>query len=159
MNNIIISQATLAIAILTTGVVYGTDMFYAVVMRKANALSRDNSIADQTGHTHLVADKRMAVIGITSVISTTLCVVLNFQHAYMAYLSGAALLMLLAHLGLYTIVAKPINKIMSDAAVNNIVPLNIRALQNRWDSVIVHRAVLLTVAMVLLIIATMVCTK
>ena len=160
MNNIIIiSEALLIVAILTTGIVYGTDLFYAIVMRKATALSKDNSIADLTGHTHLVADKRMAVIGITSVISTTICTILNFKHADTAYLSGAALLMLFVHLYLYTTIAKPINKTMSSAAINNIVPANIRALQNRWDSVITYRAILLTAAMFSLILAAIICNK
>jgi hypothetical protein len=37
------------------------------------------------------------------------------------------------------------------------VPVNIRALQNRWESVINYRAALLTAAMLLLAVAATVC--
>jgi hypothetical protein len=159
MNNIIINEALLIMAILATGIVYGTDMFYAIVIRKASALSKDSSIADLTGNTHLVADKRMPGIGITSVICTATFIILNFKHAYAAYLSGTALLMLLLHLSLYMAVAKPINKKMSAAAADKIIPANIRELQNRWDSVITYRAAFLTAAMFFLIITAINCDK
>jgi hypothetical protein len=131
-------------------------MFHAIVVRKATALSKDSSIADLIGHTHLIADKRMPVFGITGVVCTALCIILNYKNDYTAYLSGAALLMLLAHLYLYMTIAKPINKEMSDAAANNIIPANIRALQNRWESAINYRAAFLTAAMLLLAIAAIV---
>ena len=60
MNTILISRILLTIAILASGIIYGTDMFYAIVSRKATALSKDSSIADLVGHTHFVADKRHA---------------------------------------------------------------------------------------------------
>lgn len=159
MNTIIISQVLFVIANLTTGVIYGTDVFHAIVVRKATALSKDNSIADLIGHTHLIADKRMPVFGITGVLCTVLCIILNFKNVFTLCLSGTALLMLLSHLYLYMTIAKPINKEMSDAAADNIIPANIRALQNRWEGVINYRAVLLTVAMVLLAVAAIVCDK
>jgi hypothetical protein len=159
MNITIISQALLVIAILTAGVIYGTDMFHALVVRKAITLSKDGSIADLIGHTHLIADKRMPAIGIASVVSTALCFILNFKNAYTMCLLGAALLMLLAHLYLYMTIAKPVNKEMSDAAVSNIVPANIRALQSRWESVINYRAAFLTAAMLLITVAMIVSNK
>jgi hypothetical protein len=159
MNITIISQALLVIAILTAGVIYGTDMFHALVVRKATALSKDGSIADLIGHTHLIADKRMPVIRITSVASTALCFILNFKNAYAICLLGAALLMLLSHLYLYMTIAKPVNKEMSDAAVSDIAPANIRALQSRWEGVINYRAAFLTAAMLLLTAAMIACGK
>jgi hypothetical protein len=157
MNIIIINHVLLVIAILTSGVIYGTDMFHALVVRKATALSKENSIIDLIGHTHLIADKRMPAIGITSVVCTAICILLNFRNVYTVSLLIAALLMLLFHLYLYMTIAKPINKQMSDAAVKNMVPDNIRALQNRWESVINYRAAFLTAAMLLLAIAAIVC--
>lgn len=159
MNIIIINHMLLIIAILTTGVIYGTDMFHALVVRKATALSKDNSIIDLIGHTHLIADKRIPPIGITSVVSTTICIILNFKNACTASLLAGALLMLLFHLYLYMTIAKPINKKMSDAAVKNISPDNIRTLQNRWESVINYRAAFLTAAMLLLVVAAILCDK
>jgi hypothetical protein len=159
MNTEIISQLLLIIAILSTGVVYGTDMFHALVVRKATALSKNSSIADLIGHTHLIADRRMPVIGITSVLATTLCILLNFKNVYTAGLLSAALLMLLLHLYLYMTIAKPVNNKMTDAAVKNVVPDTIRALQIRWESVINYRAAFLTAAMLLLTLAVMVNKK
>jgi len=153
MNTTIISHVLLTIAILATGVIYGTDMFHALVVRKATALSKDQSIADLIGHTHLIADQRMPAIGITSIICTVICIILNFKTTCTAGLLAGALVMLLFHLYLYMTIAKPVNKEMSDAAVKNIVPDNIRALQNRWESVINYRAAFLTAAMLLLIVA------
>jgi hypothetical protein len=159
MNIVVISQVLLVIANLAVGVIYGTDMFHAIVVRKATALSKDSSIADLIGHTHLIADKRMPGIGITGVACTALCIILNLKNAYTACLSGAAFLMLLSHLYLYMTIAKPVNKEMSDAAVNNTIPANIRALQSRWESAINYRAAFLMAAMLLLTVATIVCDK
>lgn len=157
MNVTIASQVFLIIAILTTGIIYGTDMFHALVVKKAASLSQDNSITDLIGRTHLIADKRMPVIGITSLATTVICLILNFENTFTAALLGAALFMLLSHLYLYITIAKPVNKEISDAAVKNITPGNIRALQIRWDSVICYRAGFLTAAMLLLAACAVFC--
>ncbi|MCF0059119.1 DUF1772 domain-containing protein [Dyadobacter sp. CY356] len=157
MNTAIISQILLTIAILSTGVIYGTDMFHAVVVRKATALSKDSSLIDLIGHTHLVADKRMPAFGITSIVTTLICAIINFVNVYTLGLLCAALFMLLSHLNIYMNVAKPVNQMMSEAAVKNSYPDNIRALQIRWESVINYRAAFLTAAMLLLILSVIIC--
>ncbi len=153
MITIFISRMLLTIAILAAGVIYGTDMFYAIVSRKAAALSKDSSIADLVGHTHFVADKRMPFFGITSLVCTALLTIISYRNGTASWYSGLALVMLLTHLALYLAVAKPINMKMSEAAVKDIIPENIRALQQRWDSIINYRAALLTMAMLALILA------
>jgi hypothetical protein len=153
MNTILISQTLQILAILATGIVYGTDMFHAIAGKKATALSKDSSIADLVGHTHFVADKRMPVVGITGVICTATFAVINYMNVTAVYFSGAALVMLLTHLVLYLTIARPINTKMAEAAVKDIIPENIRALQQRWDSVINYRAGLLTLAMLALLLA------
>ena len=155
MDTTIISQLLLILAILTTGVVYGTDMFHMIAGKKAAALSKDSSIADLLGHTHLVADKRMPAVGIASILCTALFIFINCKDIAAVCFSGAALAMLLAHLSLYLTVAKPINTKMSQAAIKGIVPENIRALQQRWDSVINYRAGLLALAMIAFTLAAM----
>lgn len=147
-----ITQLLLLIATLSTGVIYGTDVFHAIVVKKAATISKDSSIADLMGHTHLIADKRMPVFGITALLCTVICIILNINNLSSACLLCAALLMLLSHLYLYMSIAKPVNKAMTAGVVNNIIPGNIRALQNRWDSVIKYRAAFLTIAMILLIV-------
>jgi hypothetical protein len=146
----LINQLLLVVATLTIGVVYGTDVFHAIVVKKAAALSSDHTVADLIGHTHLIADKRMPLIGVTGVISSLLLTLLNYQ-APLAIYSGIAPVALISHLAIYLKVAKPINAQMSAAAVAKKTPAEIRSLQLRWDSVIVYRAILLTVAMVALL--------
>ena len=148
--NTLINQILLIVATLTIAVVYGTDVFHAIVVKKAAGLSSDQAVADLIGHTHLVADKRMPLIGATGVISSLLLTVLNYQTSLVIY-SGISLLALLAHLAIYLKVAKPINTQMSAAAVAKETPAAIRSLQLRWDSVIFYRAILLTVAMLAII--------
>ena len=106
MNTILISTILLTIAILAAGVIYGADMFYAIVNRKATALSKDSSVADLIGHTHFEADKRMPFFGIISVVCTALFTIINFMNAHAIWYSVLALLMLLTHLALYLTIAK-----------------------------------------------------
>ncbi|MGY3211887.1 hypothetical protein [Mucilaginibacter sp. HD30] len=155
MNTLLITDILLPISILSAGVIYGTDMFHAVAGKKATAMSKDSSIADVYGHTHYIADQRMPFIGITGLVSTALMTAINYTHTSVAILSGFALLMLLAHLALYMILAKPINKMMSEAALKNVVPDDIRILQQKWESAIYYRAGILSMAMLSLIMAAM----
>ena len=155
MNNLIIDQILLSVAVLTAGIVYGTDGFHAIAGKKALSKSKDSSIADVVGHTHYVADKRMPVIGITSLISTALFILINRTNTVLVVLSATALTMLLAHLALYLTIAKPVNTQMTAAAIDGIVPSNIRELQKRWDSAIFYRAAFLTLAMLSLLLAAM----
>ncbi len=143
-----LSQILLIIAIMAAGVVYGTDMFYALIVQKAAALSKDSSIVDLTGHTHLIADQRMPVFGISSIVCSLVYTVLNFNGYTLA-----ALVLLLVHLFLYMRIAKPVNTILSAAAKKGLVPENVRALQKRWDSIIGYRAALLTAVILLLLLA------
>jgi len=151
----LINYLALVSALLSAGVIYGTDMFFAIVFKKAAAQSRDESIADVVGHTHLVADKRMPFIGVVSILSTGLFTVFNVTVHLSGQLTAIALFCLLAHLGLYLKIAKPINSRMSAAIKRGTVPADIRQLQQQWDRIIGYRASLLTIAMLLLIIAAL----
>ncbi|WP_183559678.1 DUF1772 domain-containing protein [Mucilaginibacter sp. SP1R1] len=153
MNSYFLSELLLMLATMSTGIVYGIDVFFAIIGKKAASLSKDNSIADYLGHIHLIADKRMPVIGVISVLSTLLFTVTSLLRHTTIVFSGIALLLLLAHLALYLRITKPINSQMSAAAIQGIKPGNIRQLQQRWDSIITYRAVILAVAMLTLILA------
>jgi hypothetical protein len=153
MNISIITQLLLIIAILSTGVVYGTDVFYAIAGKKAAQQSKDSSIADLNGHTHLIADKRMPVVGISSIFSTAIFIILNGWPHISAIMATCALLCLLIHLALYITIAKPINSKMSAAAIKGIVLPNIRQLQQKWDAIIYYRSILLITAMIMLVLA------
>lgn len=136
------------LAIVATAVVFGTDVFFALIGKKALANSKDSSMGDVIGHIHAVADIRMPVFGVTAVVSTLLQVLLSgFQ-----VLPLISLLALLLHLLIYLRISKPINAIMVEGVKFGRLISNIRELQQRWDRVISLRAILLFVAMLGLIL-------
>jgi len=153
MNIHFINEILLILAVLSTGVVYGTDVFFALIVRKAVKKTDDSSIADLIGWIHLIADKRMPLIGITSIVSSVLFICLNGLTGTPGWLALIAVVSLLGHLAIYLTFAKPINSEMSLAASNKIKLQNIRSLQQKWDSVISIRAILLTIAMISLLIS------
>ena len=151
MNIHFINEILLILAVLSTGIVYGTDVFFALIVKKAVKKSDDSSIADLIGWIHLIADKRMPPIGITSIISSVLFICLNGLTGTPGWLALTAVASLLGHLAIYLTFSKPINSDMSLAARDKIKLHNIRALQQKWDSVISIRAILLTIAMISLL--------
>jgi hypothetical protein len=73
------------------------------------------------------------------------------RHAAPAALAEAALVALFGWLGLYLEISAPINRRMTKAAHDHQTPVDIRAMQKRWDSIITTRAALQAGAMTLLI--------
>jgi uncharacterized membrane protein len=153
MNIHFVNEILLIIAVLSTGIVYGTDVFFALIVKNAVKKSDDSSIADLIGRIHLIADKRMPPIGITSILSSVLFIFLNGLTGASGWLAFTAVLSLLGHLTIYLTFSKPINSDMSLAARDKIKLHNVRALQQKWDSVISIRAILLTIAMISLLIS------
>ena len=140
------------IAIVATAVLFGTDVFFALVGKKAAAKSKDSSVADIMGHFHEIADARMPVIGVTAIITTLLQIVLYGATSYGGELAIIALTVLLIHLAIYFRISKPVNNIMVEGIKFGRIVGNIRQLQQRWDKVIELRAVLLLVAIICLVI-------
>ncbi|MEM9008777.1 MAG: hypothetical protein AAGE59_35360, partial [Cyanobacteria bacterium P01_F01_bin.86] len=58
------------LAVLCTGVVYGVDVFFAVIGRRALAESTDAAIVDVIGRIHQFADARMPFLGVTGLLAT-----------------------------------------------------------------------------------------
>jgi hypothetical protein len=58
------------LAILSVGVTYGTDTFFAVIGRKALAQSSERAITDVIGHVHEVADARMPIFGVLGLLAS-----------------------------------------------------------------------------------------
>lgn len=139
-------------AIVATAVVFGTDVFFSVVSKKAVAKSKDESISDLMGHFHEVADVRMPMFGVTSIIATFLQVVVAGLQTVQGQLATVSLMALLTHLLIYLTVSKPVNKIMVDSVKFGRMVDNIRELQHRWDKVIGLRAVLLLISMICLVL-------
>ncbi|MBD3885012.1 DUF1772 domain-containing protein [Phormidium tenue FACHB-886] len=141
-----LASGLLMLAILSVGVVYGVDVFFAVVGRPALAVSDAVAIANIMGHLHKVADARMPVFGVLGVLATATFAILIPLGTTASWLALAALAALLIQLSLYLTVAKPVNQKMTEAVELERVPDDIRDLQNRWDSVIVGRALAMSIA-------------
>jgi hypothetical protein len=144
----LITRAAASIAVVGTAVVYGTDVFCAVVLRPALALVGDDALVAVMGRVHRYGDQRMPVPGVLGIAATAVTTVASAVGAHWAQAStaGAALILLLGWLLIYTRVSAPINRELTAAAEAGTVLTNGRALQAKWDSVINARAVLQGVA-------------
>ena len=150
--NPIWSSGLVALALLSSGVVYGTDVFFALVARPALRRVDDASLTQVLGHLHAVADARMPLFGATALLSTGgLFFVAGGWPTLPGRLALLALAGLLTQLAAYLLVAQPVNKRQTAAALQRQTPPDARALQDRWDSVIGLRAGGLTVAVAALI--------
>jgi Domain of unknown function (DUF1772) len=146
-----LATAAAVVAITTAAVIYGTDIFSALVLRPAAAGAADASVADLLGRIHEYGDRRLPMPGAVSVIAAALATAAAGGGA--ARVAGAtALAALLAWLAIYVRVSAPINKRLRAAAAARTVPPDTRSLQQRWDSVIWLRAALQAVALAGLLI-------
>jgi hypothetical protein len=147
-------DALSVLAVLCTGVVYGVDVFFAVIGQRALAESGDAAVAEVMGCLHQVADARMPIFGVTGLFATISLAAVSPLGTPVSWLTLSAIAGLLVQLSLYLIVAKPINTKMTEAVQRKEVLADIRELQNRWDSVIVVRAIAMTLAIGCLVTAT-----
>jgi len=150
MRALIEVLAVLAIA--ANGVVYGTDVFGAIVLRPAVAAVDDRTLTQLLGQVHRIADRRFPVIGAVGLVAAVAmtAVAAAGGHRGSATAGAVAALALIVFLVVYTRVSKPVNTVLTAAALADRVPDDARALQARWDSVINARVALQTVALVAL---------
>ena len=88
------------VAIMTTALIYGTDLFCALVVRPAAVGAADSSVADLLGRVHEYGDRRLPAPGVVSVLATALATATSDNSA--GRIGGAiALLALLAWLAIY----------------------------------------------------------
>ncbi len=149
------SEVLVLVALLSVGVVYGTDVFFAVVGRPALARSGDASMAEVMGFMHLYGDARMPIFGALGLVATTALV---FTLGFGSVASGWAALAVAGlgvQLGVYLTVARPVNAALKAAAQQNVTPADARALQRRWDSVITLRTLGCVLAVVGLTLAAL----
>lgn len=142
-------------AILANAVVYGTDVFGAIVLRPAIAAVDDRTLTQLLGHVHRVADRRFPPIGASGLVAAlaTAAVAAASGHATSAVAAALAALALIIFLVIYGRVSKPVNTALTAAAVADRVPGDVRQLQARWDSVIAARVALQSVALGALCVA------
>jgi hypothetical protein len=146
------------IAVLGTGVVWGTDVFCAMVLRPALARIDDAALVAVTGNVHRYGDRRMPIPGVLGMIAAAASAALAAAAGRWttAALAGTALALLLVWLLVYVRVSKPINQRLTVAAEDGDVPANARVLQANWDRVINARAVLQGLAVCALCVALMI---
>ena len=149
------SLALAALAALAAAVVYGTDMFAAVVLRPALATLDDRTLTQAAGRIHQYADRRMPLPGATSILAAAASALAAGIAGYpvQALLTAAALGALLIWLALYIRIAAPIYLVLTRAAATHEIPPNARAMQQRWDTIINLRVALQTTALALLVSA------
>jgi len=143
-----LAQLLIAAALVATAVIYGTDVFAAVVLRPALANVDDRTLTGTTGYMHDYADRRLLAPGAIGLAATVLgtAVAALAGHPVAAAADGAAVLAVAVWLLIYRSVSAPINRQLTAAAHDGRIPDDARALQRRWDHVINARAALQTVA-------------
>jgi hypothetical protein len=132
------------IAVLGTAVVYGTDVFCAMVLRPALARVDDRALLVVMGNIHRYGDQRMPVPGVLGMIAAAISTALAAASGRWAQAgtAGIALGLLVVWLVIYLRVSAPINRQLTGAVDKSGAVVDARALQNNWDAVITARAVL-----------------
>ncbi|AKK25850.1 DUF1772 domain-containing protein [Mycobacterium sp. EPa45] len=155
MDFTLITNSTAVVAVLATAVVYGTDVFCAMVLKPALAAVDDDALVVVTGRVHQYGDRRMPAPGVLGVLAATACAVLAAMsgHRAQATAAGIAVVLLLIWLIIYARVSAPINRQLTAAAVSGHLLPNARALQAKWDRVINARAALQGLAIAALCVA------
>ena len=134
------------VGILSTAVVFGTDMFFLTIGRPALRLASPSAGTEIMGFFHMFADARMPIWGsVLAILSNLLLVVLSRSGQRWFYL--ASLLVLILFVILYNLLSKPINRIQTEAAKTGERLDNGRELQSSWDRVLWIRVPLLVVSL------------
>jgi hypothetical protein len=132
------------IAVLGTGVVYGTDVFCAMVQRPALARVDDRALLSVMGNIHRYGDRRMPVPGVLGLLAAAASAGLAAAsgHWTQAAAAGLAFGLLVVWLVVYLRVSAPINRQLTAAVDAPGAAVDARALQRKWDAVITVRAAL-----------------
>ena len=143
------------LSILGSAVVYGTDVFCALVLRPALAVVDDRALVAVTGNVHAYGDRRMPLPGVVGMLAAAASAALFGVTGHWANTVAAmvALAVLLVWLLLYLRISAPINKQLTSAAHAGQVPSNARVLQHNWDRIITARATLQGAALAALCVA------
>jgi hypothetical protein len=147
MRTLIEVLAVLAIA--ANGVVHGTDVFGAIVLRPAIAAVDDRTFTQLLGHVHRIADRRFAVIGAGGLVAAVAMTAIAAASGHRVSAAAGAMVTaaLVSFLVIHARISKPVDTTLTAAAIADRVPDDAHQLQARWDSVINGRVALQTVAL------------
>ena len=140
----LLAQLAALLAIVSTGIVYGTDSFCALVQRPALARVDDVALTAVMGNVHRFGDRRLPVPGVVGMLAAAAASVLAALAGHVAgsVAAGIAFVLLVTWVVVYLRISAPINRVLTAAAAAHETPTNARTLQREWDRVIVLRAVL-----------------
>ncbi len=149
---------TALIAVLGTGVVYGTDVFCAMVQRPALAAIDDRALVAVMGNVHRYGDRRMPLPGVVGMLAgaTSAALAAAAGRWNQAVPAAIAVALLAVWLVLYARISKPINRQLTAAAATGDTPADARALQGKWDRIIDARAIIQGLAVASLCVTLMV---
>jgi hypothetical protein len=152
---IILSQILAAVALLGSTIIYGTDVFCAIVQRPALAQVSDAALVSVMGRVHEYGDRRLPLPGVIGLVAAALAAITAgiAGHAISAAAAAAAVAAQIVWLVIYLRISAPVNRVLTSAARAGQVPADVRSLQRRWDSVITARASLQAAAAIALCVA------
>ena len=139
------------VGILSTAVVFGTDMFFLTVGRPALRLASPAAGTEVMGFFHAYGDALMPIWGVLAILSNLLLGLLTRGGHRGLYLLSVSVLILFVVI--YTRLSKPINRLQTEAAKSGKTIENARELQASWDRSVMIRVPLLCVSMLAQIIA------
>jgi hypothetical protein len=131
--------------ILSTAVVYGTDMFFLTVGRPALRSASTSAGTEVMGFLHMYADARMPFWGLSAILSNLLLAILSGSGQRWFYL--ASLSMLILFVTIYNLLSKPINRLQTEAAKTGATLKDGRELQASWDRTLIMRVPLLAMSL------------
>lgn len=132
--------------ILSTAVVFGTDMFFLTVGGPALRSAAESPATEVMGFIHLFGDRRMPIWGILAMLSNLFLVVVSKSGHRGFYL--LSLIVLILFVVVYGRFSKPINRLQTEAAKRGVMLDNSRALQASWDRSLMMRVPLLALSIV-----------
>jgi len=137
--------AVSVVGILSTAVLYGTDMFFLTCGRPALRLASPSAGTEVMGFFHVFGDARMPIWGIAAILCNIVLAVLSRGEQRWLYV--ASLLMLILFVIGYARMSKPINRIQTEAAKAGKSLDNGRELQASWDRSLNIRVPLLVLSL------------
>ena len=131
--------------LISTAVIFGTDMFFLTVGRSALRSAAESAATEVMGFIHLFGDRRMPIWGVSAISSNLLLVLFSGSSHRAFYL--LSLSMLILFVVIYNRFSKPINRLQTAAAKTGGRLDGARVLQASWDRSLTMRVPLLAVSM------------
>lgn len=139
------------VGILSTAVVFGTDLFFLTVGRPALRLASPSAGTEVMGFIHSFGDARMPIWGAAAILSNLVLALFSRSGHRVFYFTSLSMLILFVVV--YNLLSKPINRLQTEAAKTGRTLENARELQASWDRSLTMRVPLLSVSMLAQIVA------